>query len=226
MTSANATQPLGTGSYVVRAGEGLSEIADRHGLFWETIWLHPANEALRLARVRPEVLMPGDRLTIPPTRARSETRATGGRHVFRRRGVPAKIVLNVLDFDGEPLVGKAYELVIGDRTHEGVTGAGGRVEHWIATGARSALLTVWPAEAHMPSTLRYALAVGSLDPVETLRGLRDRLRNLGYLCPRGEGPLDAETQAAIRKFQTEHALDSSGEPDDATRARLVEVHGS
>jgi hypothetical protein len=39
--------PVGRGSYVVKAGEGLSEIAERHGFFWRTLWEHPDNDELR-----------------------------------------------------------------------------------------------------------------------------------------------------------------------------------
>lgn len=226
MVEFEGARPIGNGNHVVSAGEGLSEIAERHGLFWQTIWNHPDNAALRDAGRQPEVLMPGDRVAIPARRVRSETCETGQIHRFRRKGIPAKVVVNALDHAGRPLVGKRYELVVGPQTHTGMTGDGGRIEAWIAASARTAVLRIWFAQPDLPATYTYALELGYLDPVETLRGLRDRLHNVGYLCPRGDHPLDDATRGAIRMFQRANAQAETGTPDAAMMARLVAMHGS
>lgn len=222
----NADLPVGRGSHVVKAGEGLSEIAEQHGFLWRTLWEHPDNEELREVRESPEVLLPGDRVTIPPLRARDATIATGQRHTFRRKGVPAKVIVNVVDPHGRPLEDKRYEIEIGGERATGHTGKGGRVEHWVACTEHSLRLRVWPDEPTLPRTLLFEISLGHLDPVDTLRGARDRLWNLGYLCPRGDGPLDAETRSAIARFQASLDLPATGDLDAITKARLVQAHGS
>lgn len=218
--------PVGRGSHVVKAGEGLSQIAEQHGFLWRTLWEHPDNDELRELRERPEVLLPGDRVTIPALRARDATIATGQRHTFRRKGVPAKVIVNVLDPRGRPLEDKRYEIEMGAQRVTGHTGKGGRVEHWVACAERSLLLRVWPDDPSLPWTLLFEISLGHLDPVDTLRGVRDRLRNLGYWCPRGDDPLDAETRSAIARFQASLDLAATGDLDPITKARLVEAHRS
>lgn len=218
--------PVGRGSHVVKAGEGLSEIAERHGFFWRTLWEHPDNDELREVRETPEVLLPGDRVTIPTLRARDATVATDKRHTFRRKGVPAKVIVNVIDPQGRPLEGKRYEIEIGAQRETGRTGEGGRVQHWVACTERSLRLRVWPDEPSLPWTLLFEISLGHLDPVDTLRGVRDRLRNLGYPCPRGDDPLDAETCSAIARFQASVDLPATGDLDATTKACLVEAHRS
>ncbi len=85
--------PVGQGEYLVQAGDCVLSIADRAGHAWETIWNDPANADLKAARGEPTLLAPGDRVTIPPLRAKEETGATEQRHSFRRKG--QKVLLRV-----------------------------------------------------------------------------------------------------------------------------------
>ena len=59
-----------------------------------------------------------------------------------------------------------------------------------------------------------------------LVGVQERLGNLGHACEDDAGVLGGATRAAITAFQRQHDLEPTGLPDEATRARLVEVHGS
>jgi len=61
MPSANAP----TETYVVRAGDWLAKIAEKHNSTVSAIWDHPANATLRSQRGTPDVLYPGDILHIP-----------------------------------------------------------------------------------------------------------------------------------------------------------------
>ena len=73
-----------------------------------------------------------------------------------------------------------------------------------------------------------------MDPIDEPSGVRKRLRHLGYHCDplRPEGPdspeeaLAALDRSAIQAFQQDHQIAPTGEIDDATRAALVEAHGS
>ncbi len=53
--------------YKIKKGDTLSGIAKQHGhKKWETIWDAPENKALVSKRKKPELIQPGDQLTIPP----------------------------------------------------------------------------------------------------------------------------------------------------------------
>lgn len=75
--------------------------------------------------------------------------------------------------------------------------------------------------------LVFHLALGHLEPVDTVAGALGRLSNLGFdvgSAARSGDALDDKTQAAIRAFQIVAALDITGELNDATRAALVDAH--
>lgn len=217
---------VGAGDYVVRSGDGMGSIAKAHGHFWETLWDLPANAELKAARLHPHILLPGDRVTIPPLRMREERCATTLRHRFRRRGVPSKIRFVVRDFEGKPFAGKRYELVAGRARIEGVTDGDGVIEHWVEPLARRGEITVWLETDGYPETLRHVLRIGELDPVESLRGARARLAGLGFPSGDEDAPADEALERAVAAFQEAQGIAATGTLDDATRAALRDAHGS
>jgi hypothetical protein len=213
--------PVGEGDYTVREGECLSSIADATGHFWRRLWDLPANQALKAARADPNVLLPGDRVTVPPLVTKQLEADTGRRHRYRRRGVPEIFHLRFLDPDGRPRAGLSYVLEVGDRTLEGVTDGEGRIEQWIPPGAMEATLTL-ENEKKRPEI--YRLQIGSLDPGGSEAGARARLGNLGFLPD--EDAEDADYRKALRAFQIVHDLPATGTLDQKTQAALVQAHGS
>jgi len=217
-------QPCGSGDYVVRQGDGFSSIADAHGFFWSTLWELPENAALKETRVNPEVLLPGDRVTIIDKRIKTVAGATGARHVFRRKGVPAKIRFQVRTRDGVVFAGCAYRLVAGELTHEGTTDAEGRIEHFVPPSVRRAELVVTLGRDGYPAQASWVLQVGSLEPPSSLAGVRTRLTNLGFdVDEEGLGP---KTTEALRAVQQRSGLAATGVLDETTRHALVTLHGS
>jgi hypothetical protein len=215
---------VGQGDYVVEPGDTLASIAQATGHFWETIWNHPSNAELKSKR-RPEVLLPGDRVSIPERVPKSVSCATGRRHVFRRRGVPVQIRFVIRDDSDRRFSGRKYELVVGSKTYQGDTGEQGEVVEWVEPAAREGRLTVWLAEPGFPETVVRTLRIGYVNPIESLSGIQARLNNLGFSCGAEDGELNPPTQAALRQFQEKSGLPATGEPDDPTRARLREEHG-
>ena len=205
-----------TKNVIVAEGDCISSIAAATGHFPDTIWNDDANRELREKRTDPNVLLRGDIVVVPPLRPGKVACATGQLHRFRRKGIPEKLKLRLLDEDDAPRAGLEYRLVIGEAELSGVTDGDGYIEQWVPNDAKGATLMIGAEE--------FDLAVGSLDPVESPTGLAARLENLGYLD--ATDATELVVAAALRGFQAHEGLDLTGIADSATTAKLVERHGS
>ncbi|MEW6363378.1 MAG: peptidoglycan-binding protein [Acidobacteriota bacterium] len=204
--------------YKVRQGDCVSSIAEKRGFTWQTIWDHPDNASLKRKRKDPNVLLPGDQVFIPEKRVRQESGGTEQRHSFRKKGVPAKLRLRVLDDQDQPRANEPYTLEIDGKVVSGSTDSDGRIECPISPSAAHAKLLLGQEE--------FELALGNVDPIEELTGVQARLNNLGFDCGQVDGKLGSKTEAALRDFQAYYGLKETGEPDDSTRKKLVDIYGS
>lgn len=212
--------PAGSGERLIRQGDCITSVARESGHLWQTIWNDPANAELRAAGRDPNVLLPHDRVHVPPPRPKWEPGQTETRHRFRRRGEPAVLSLRLLVRD-EPLANQPYTLTIdGCPPSEGSTDPEGKLRCNIPGDARRGRLFVGE-QRH-----EFVLELGHMDPVESLTGVQKRLLNLGYDCGRTDGEWDRRSDAALRRFQRAHALPETGTLDEATRRKLQEQHGS
>jgi N-acetylmuramoyl-L-alanine amidase len=178
--------------HVVRHGECISSIADRHGLFWQTVW--SANPKLKETRADPNRLAPGDVVIIPDRQAKHESCACDQRHRFKRKGTPAKLKI-VLEEDGVPLKNAAYLLrVDGEPPREGRTDGTGLLDEWISPGAERAVLEV--------GDVVYELDLGGMNPIDDLIGVQSRLQNLGFYSGGLDGLIGPLTRAAVREFRS------------------------
>lgn len=205
----------------IQPGDCVTSLAHQYGLLWETIWDHPANAALRQKRPNPNVLQPGDILNVPEREIKELSKATEQRHKFVLKSNRAKLRLKLVDYKHRPLRNLAYRLTIDGVVQNGSSDGNGMLEHPIPPGAQAGEIryTVDGKEVVR------RLALGHVDPIDTLKGVRERLANLGHACPANDGPLDDQARDAIREFQKKHRLAVNGQPDDATRAKLLDVHG-
>jgi N-acetylmuramoyl-L-alanine amidase len=210
----------GQGDHVVKDGECISSIAKNTGHFWETIWNDGGNSGLREVRQDPNVLLPGDRVTVPPIRPKQDSGQTEMRHRFVRKGEPSKLKL-VIKAGGKPRANQPYVLEVDGQTITGTTDPEGGLEVRIPGNAKSGRLTVGEGDA----AKNYPLNLGKLDPPTTLSGMQARLNNLGFACGNAEGKWDDETKEAILAFQEKNGLERTGKADDATRQKVKEVHG-
>lgn len=205
--------------HVVKIGECLNSIADQYGFFPGTIWDHPDNAAIK-ARRQPGVLGEGDVLVVPDAGQKAASVATDARHCFKRRGVPALFRLQLLA-GGEPRAGLPFSLDLGGSAVSGATDSHGWIRAWIPPGIKSAGLTVGEGQDEE----HYQIDFGQLEPVDTVKGVQARLKNLGFDCE-VTGELDEATEAAIELFQEEiDHPDPSGELDEFTRRQLEARHG-
>jgi N-acetylmuramoyl-L-alanine amidase len=223
VTDSNGTgsdRTVGQGNYVVQQGDCMSSIAYENGFSWETLWNHADNAQLKQKRKNPNVLLEGDLLTIPPLTLKQVAGATEKRHRFKRKGVPEKLRIKLLDEFDQPRANLDYIIVIDGDSRRGKTNGGGELIERIPPGAREGKLILGEDQAE-----KINLNLGSLDPVSAMSGVKARLANLGFYRGAIDGTLDKAALQALRDFQTKQGLQVTGAADDATRQKLLEVHG-
>ncbi len=209
----------------VKQGDSLYTIAKEEGfLNWRSIYDAPENESLRVLRPNPQVLLPGDVVVIPDVELPGTPLSLDKRTIMarRKRGVqPLRIVLR--REDGAPLAGQEYQLTFDGGNVRGKTDAKGLLREEIPVGVINVQLK---AGIHSRT-----LVVGFLDPLDDtpgqeITGVQERLRNLGYY----NGPIDGATNGdlaqGLTQFQSDQRLPETGEADQETQEKLLEVHGS
>jgi N-acetylmuramoyl-L-alanine amidase len=206
----------------VKQGDCISSIAHVHGFLPETIWRDAANASLRKVRADPDILYPGDEITIPDKCAKEESAGTDQRHRFRRRGVPACLRLRLVDHEYNPRKDVEYRLEIDGESRTGVTDGDGRIEEPIPPSAIRAVLVIDSDQRHE----EYEIPLGYVDPPSEIEGVQQRLKNLGLDCGAVDGNMGERTTAALKQFQRLHGFEPTGRLDDSTRNELESVHGS
>jgi len=238
---------LAHSEYLVRQGDCISSIASKHGLFWETVWNDAKNGKLKNERKDPNVLLPGDIVYVPNKELKQQPISSNQKHRFRKKGVPAKLRLRLMqepeppgatvaDEDGdeaqapestpqedEPRANVPYILEIEGVQVEGKTDSQGYIEHSMPPDAKVGKLIVEPAT---PNEIVIPLKLGTLNPISEITGVKQRLNNLGFDCGDKDDSITAGFKAALKVFQENHSLDMTGELDQATRDKVREVHGS
>ena len=205
--------------HTVRSGDCISSLAYDNGFFAGTLWDLPENALLKELRDNMNVLIPGDIVHIPDKRQKEHHGSTDARHIFRRRGVPARLAVRIMR-GGYPRSNTPYVLTVDRHKLHGFTDANGEITIPILPNAESGLLQVGSGE----DIDKYPLLLGHLQPSDTVLGVQARLRNLGYSCGDEDGHLGVRTKAAICDFQQHHRLVVTGEMDAAFLAFLVKIH--
>lgn len=204
--------------HIVKSREGVDSIAFERGLAPDTVWNDPANAMLRAERPNRNVLADGDVLVIPNKRKKTVRKSTGQRHTFHRRGVPARVRIQLLDKD-EPMRHMPYVLSApGHKDRRGMTDSDGVLIEWAPPDVTTATLRVGDNGPEL--TLNF----GELEPIESDKGRQQRLNNLGFSCGRSDGVLDDATAEAVRSFQRRMLLAVSGDFDEATVEALFMQH--
>ena len=202
----------------VGQNDSLTSISRSNGYLWRTVWDYGKNGALRQKRPQPNQLVPGDEVVLPPKGDKSVSKPTDALHKFKFKGEPARLKFQLMCM-GEPRANLRYTLSYGDQVIHGTTDGEGKLDEPLDGKVQSAQLLL------PDSGESYQIAVGALEPVQQLRGVQQRLSNLGYDCPSTSGELDSSTQKAIAAFQKAEKLQETGQADAATCARLEQRHG-
>lgn len=202
--------------HTVDRGDSIPSLAHDNGHFWETLWNHPQNADLKRRRRTPNILNPGDEVFIPELRLKTVSKPTDTTHKFERKGVPAKIRMQ-LKMLGEPRKNEPYSLILDDKTIEGTTDGDGFVEAFIRPNCTGGKLILTNTGEEIP------IALGHLNPIDTVSGVRQRLSNLGFYCGDGD-EVDDATKTALAQFQGAHGLPKTGAIDEPTRGKLHSLH--
>jgi hypothetical protein len=201
-----------TTRHTVQQGECLASIAAQHGVRNpEEIFRHPDNQSLSADGRTPDLLMPGDEVTIPDAKTKTFDAATEVVHKFvvPARKQTVRIILQ--DNKGKPREGVAYKVRLGEQREivaEGETAKDGLVELIVPLRVRSVTLVERMGEMKFH--------IGHLDPLESKKGtphasgVKSRLHNLGYAVSHGD-EIDEKTRRAIRSFQKARKLEVTGE---------------
>lgn len=204
----------------VAPGDYLAQLAADHGFADPaTIWNDSANAGLRQERDDPEILLPGDALTIPEPQVGTVSRPTGKMHVFVGKTPPTLMLRLVLqDPRGTALADLGGTLQLDSAPGKAVTTDGsGKIETEIPVTTTRVIVTA--------GTRRWEAQVGHLDPVTEISGYRERLNNLGYRAGSATDPADPILQSAVEEFQCDNGLGVDGKCGPATQHTLKEVHG-
>jgi len=204
--------------HIVEQGECISSIAFENGLFPDYVWNHPDNKDLKELRKDPNVLLPGDVIVVPDKRQKVVEKPTGQRHVFRRKGVPEKFIVNFMLGD-EPRANAAYVLDIDGTKSNGTTDRNGKLEMFIPPNAMRGRIT-FTEEGE-----EFEFRLGHLDPVTEVSGVQGRLLNLGLYDGPVDGEMNEKLEEAIRIFQERNGLDRTGKLDDNVKSWLKRAHG-
>jgi len=133
-------------------------------------------------------------------------------------GGKAWISIQLLDEYHQPIPNAPYTLTVNGAAETATADASGRFLKTVSSSLTSATLE--------SAGRKYQLNIQALPPVSDLRGMQLRLINLNYPCGTPDGTLNAETEAALRSFQTLHALPVTGVSDTATQDLVRSIHGN
>lgn len=203
----------------VQPGECLSSIAKDYGFSrWQTIYDAPENSELKKKRPNPNVLFPGDEITIPERRLKEEAVATGQEHRFKKMRSKTMFRIEMKDDGDRPYEGYPFKLYVNNElVLEDETQADGLIEVPIRDDARSGVLEFLGDEIQ--------LRFGKLDPVTVVRGIQQRLNNLGFYAGSEDAEVGEKLTKAVYAFQRAHDdLEATGVIDDEFRKQLLIAH--
>ena len=203
--------------HVVGPGDSIPSLAEDNWHFWETLWNHSQNSALKSKRKNPNILAPGDEVFIPPIQAVEYSCATDTRHKFVRKGVPAKLKMQLFLL-GEPRRNEDYTLILDDKIIRGKTDADGNIEQYIKPNSKGGVLKLNGGKEEYP------VRVGHLNPIDTISGVKQRLNNLGFYCGDESDEETEQYKQAVAQFQGDQKLKQTGELDAATRSKIESLH--
>jgi hypothetical protein len=214
---------MGMRPYVVRQGDYWTKLAFAMRFDADEVWNHAKNEELRTRRPNREMLAPGDVVHVPDTPAPELQIEPGGTKQYKASVPKVEVVLTIKN--GDVALASERFLIRGlGPERESSTDGDGTLRLAVPVHVREFRLVFYR------KGFIYPVMVGNLDPAEESSGIRQRLEHLGFyghaMDPHGGESESERDRRAIATLQRACGLDATGELDEQTRAKVVELHGS
>lgn len=205
--------------YVVKQGDYLEKVAHSLGFDPDEVWNDPQNADLKQNR-DPNQLHPGDILYVPTDGKKWLRIEQGSTNRYTAKIPRTKVHLTFKNLN-KPRANEDYVILGMGKPVEGSTDGDGAVEVEVPVHVREIQVT-FPKDY-----VSYAVRIGDMDPIDEPAGVRKRLQHLGYYEPDpGDDDLDGADSRGLLAFQRARGLPETGQLDDATKAALVQDHGS
>jgi hypothetical protein len=210
--------------YVVRQGDYLVKLAFVHGFDAEEVWNDAKNDEIRGRREDHNILAPGDIVYLPVKERKGLPIVKGATNKYTATVPRVEVALVFQDSEGNPMTKEPCEILglgsFGQTLRE--TDGDGQLLLKVPVSTRE--LTI-----HFPrKNVTHRVLVGDMDPVDGKSGIQKRLQNIGFWhggpADDGDGDGDVFMQGALRSFQANSGVDSSGVLDDATRQAILDTH--
>jgi type VI secretion system secreted protein VgrG len=136
-----------------------------------------------------------------------------------------KFTLSFKDPRGEPYADKHYRCAVAGKISEGATGADGGLSVEVPSDAKIAQIRLWIDDYPEGRTRDHAVdLVESLPDAGTVRGAKQRLKNLGYYDGKIDDD-DGDLGPPLLRFQRDRDIPQSGKLDGATKSEIEKTHG-
>lgn len=217
--------------YIIQQGDTLLKIAKQFGMSSsKALYMHSSNAEFRKLRPDPNLIFPGDQITIPDDETSVFSGLPDRRHVFvySESGASEKewLRLAMKDSDGQNVSGIRATLVTSGQSLEAIVSEEGILEIDLTdTDEQEGELQVFTTEASADPSHRFQLQFAHLDPIDTISGIQSRCNNLGFDCGTVDGLLGENTHRGVRAFQSAQGLTDDGKPGPKTQASLQKAYG-
>jgi len=217
-----------TQQHTVAQGETLLRIAKQYGYQTsKALYNHPSNAEFKALRPDPNLIYPGDKITIPQKKEKFIPLRTNSINSFVVQNEKEYFRLQVSYDDGDDVAGKRVVLNIGSQTIDTVLQSDGLIEVELNNNdALTGTIDLYLNEGETTPTKSFNVQIGNLDPIDTLSGVQGRCNMLGFNCGTVDGVMGKKTRIGVKEFQYEHNLDIDGIPGPKTKAKLQQVFGS
>lgn len=208
--------------HLILQGESIDSLAYEYGHSGDTIWDHPRNEQLRSRRGDFRVLYPNDVIFIPPRTVKfCKERQTARRHIFKRRDVPSVLRFHPFALSGQGMADR-FEILNGEAViGEGKTDGNGDVVWTVEPNALKVVIRVFFGEFFRD----YSVQMRTLDPINTISGVQQRLASLGFYNGEWSGNLDPATEQALGNFRLTQGLQNEEILSDKVADALYRAYG-
>lgn len=217
-----------TQQHTVVQGDTILRIARQYGYKSSiALYNHPSNAEFKAIRPDPNLIFPGDIITIPAKKEKFMPLRASSINTFVVQNEKEYFRLQISYEDGEDITGKRMVLNIGSQTIETLLPSDGLIEVELnSNDALTGTVDLYLKEDASTPSKSFSVRVGNLDPIDTLSGVQGRCNLLGFDCGVVDGIMGKKTRVGVKEFQYEHELEVDGIPGPKTKAALKQKFGS